>query len=89
MSIEGAKESDFSREETDRFIVDNCKNIYLAGYETSSLTATWCLMLLAANQDWQERVRAEVLQICQGRNPDADMLNKMKQVIHSIVNQHT
>ncbi|KAK9941036.1 hypothetical protein M0R45_017665 [Rubus argutus] len=85
MIIEGAKDSDFTREETDRFIVDNCKNIYLAGYETTSLTATWCLMLLAVNQDWQERVRAEVLQICQGRIPDADMLNKMKQltmVIH-------
>ena len=81
MIIEGAKDSDFTREETDRFIVDNCKNIYLAGYETTSLTATWCLMLLAVNQDWQERVRAEVLQVCQGRIPDGDMLNKMKQVI--------
>ncbi|KAG6677892.1 hypothetical protein I3842_14G050800 [Carya illinoinensis] len=42
-------------------------------------------MLLTSNQDWQDRVRAEVLDICQGRTPDADMLRKMKQltmVIH-------
>ncbi|KAL6203594.1 hypothetical protein ACLB2K_027294 [Fragaria x ananassa] len=53
--------------------------------ETTAVTATWCLMLLASNQEWQERVRAEVLQVCEGRIPDADMLLKMKQltmVIH-------
>jgi cytochrome P450 len=80
MILEGAKNSDLSQEATDRFIVDNCKNIYLAGYETTAITATWCLMLLALNQEWQERVREEVLQVLQGRIPDADMLLKMKQV---------
>ncbi|KAG2669767.1 hypothetical protein I3843_14G048900 [Carya illinoinensis] len=85
MVLEGAKNSDLSKESTERFIVDNCKNIYLAGYETTAVSATWCLMLLASNQEWQDRVRAEVLDICRGGNPDADMLRKMKQltmVIH-------
>jgi cytochrome P450 len=80
MVLEGAKASDLSQNAADSFIVDNCKNIYLAGYETTATSATWCLMLLASNQEWQERVRAEVLQVCQGRAPDADMLRKMKQV---------
>uniref|UniRef100_A0A2N9FED0 Cytochrome P450 n=1 Tax=Fagus sylvatica TaxID=28930 RepID=A0A2N9FED0_FAGSY len=83
--LEGAKNSDLGQEATDRFIVDNCKNIYLAGYETTAVSATWCLMLLAANPEWQARVRAEVLEICKGQNPNADMLRKMKQltmVIH-------
>ena len=31
-----------TNDETDRFIVDNCKNIYLAGYETTAVSAT-CL----------------------------------------------
>ncbi|KAF5470301.1 hypothetical protein F2P56_010823 [Juglans regia] len=52
---------------------------------TTAVSATWCLMLLGSNQEWQDRVRAEVLDICRGGNPDADMLRKMKQltmVIH-------
>jgi cytochrome P450 len=42
----------------DDFVVDNCKNIYFAGHETSAVTATWCLMLLAAHPEWQDRARA-------------------------------
>ncbi|KAJ8527142.1 hypothetical protein K7X08_029619 [Anisodus acutangulus] len=41
--------------------------------------ATWCLMLLAANPIWQQRIRDEVLQICKGQIPDADMIRQMKQ----------
>ncbi|KAJ9698934.1 hypothetical protein PVL29_007819 [Vitis rotundifolia] len=63
-----------------RFIVDNCKNIYLAGYETTAVSAIWCLMLLASNQEWQDRVREDVLQVCKGQSPDANMLRKMKSV---------
>uniref|UniRef100_A0A5B6Z559 Cytochrome P450 714C2-like n=1 Tax=Davidia involucrata TaxID=16924 RepID=A0A5B6Z559_DAVIN len=80
MVLEGAKNSDLSQDAIDRFIVDNCKNIYLAGYETTAVSATWCLMLLAANQEWQDRVRAEVLEVCKGQIPDADMIRKMKQL---------
>jgi hypothetical protein len=31
MVLEGAKSSDLIQEATDRFVTDNCKNIYLAG----------------------------------------------------------
>ncbi|POO03024.1 Cytochrome P450 [Trema orientale] len=86
MVLEGAKNSDLSQEATDRFIVDNCKNIYLAGYETTAVSATWCLMLLAMNPDWQERVRSEVAEICGGRNPDSVMLRKMKQ-LQMVINE--
>lgn len=84
MVLEGAKNSDLSMEATDRFIVDNCKNIYLAGYETTAVSATWCLMLLASNQEWQDRVRAEVLDVCGDRIPDSDMLRRMKQVSSTV-----
>ncbi|MCI44011.1 cytochrome P450 734A1-like, partial [Trifolium medium] len=59
MVIEGAKNSNFTQEASDCFIIDNCRNIYLAGFETSAVVATWCLMLLASNQNLQERTRAE------------------------------
>ncbi|XP_027933571.1 cytochrome P450 714C2-like isoform X2 [Vigna unguiculata] len=78
--LENVKDSKLSKEAIDNFIVDNCKNIYLAGYETTAVSATWCMMLLASNPDWQDRVRAEVTEICRGEIPDFSMLSKMKQL---------
>lgn len=69
MIVEGAAhneqglDKDFSRQ---RFIVDNCKNIYFAGHEATSVAASWCLMLLALHPEWQKRVREEVGQVCKG-----------------------
>ncbi|XWS66284.1 hypothetical protein CRYUN_Cryun05aG0186200 [Craigia yunnanensis] len=78
MILESATSSDLGQAAADRFIVDNCKNIYLAGYETTAVSATWTLMLLASNPEWQDKARAEVLEICGGESPDTDMLRKMK-----------
>ncbi|MGI4329162.1 cytochrome P450, partial [Klebsiella pneumoniae] len=58
--------------------VDNCKNIYLAAQETVAITAAWCLMLLASNPEWQDRVRAEILEIWGSQVPDSEMLRKAK-----------
>ncbi|KAI3468373.1 hypothetical protein Pfo_025036 [Paulownia fortunei] len=80
MLLEGAKSSYATSDAIDQFIVDNCRNIYLAGFETSAVSASWCLMLLASNPEWQTRVRDEVEEVCQGRIPDMDMLRKMKQL---------
>ncbi|XP_039015501.1 cytochrome P450 714C2-like [Hibiscus syriacus] len=84
MLVEGAKISYLSQEATERFVIDNCKNIYLAGYETTVVSATWCLMLLAANQEWQHIIRKGVLEISRGRTLDANMLRKMKQIMELI-----
>ncbi|KAL1547246.1 cytochrome P450 714C2-like protein [Salvia divinorum] len=78
MVLEGARQSDLSREAVDRFVVDNCKNIYLAGYETTAVSATWCLMLLASNPEWQDRIRHEVADVFNGRLPDYKATMKMK-----------
>jgi cytochrome P450 len=72
-------ESSGDQPRPDDFVVDNCKNIFFAGHETSAVTATWCLMLLAAHPEWQERARAEVLEVCGGAaEPDFDMVSRMK-----------
>uniref|UniRef100_A0A1S3X7C2 Cytochrome P450 714C2-like n=1 Tax=Nicotiana tabacum TaxID=4097 RepID=A0A1S3X7C2_TOBAC len=76
--LEGAENSNLNSNEIDQFIVDNCKNIYLAGFETTAVSATWCLMLLAAYPNWQQKVRAEVHEICNGKIPDFDMIRQMK-----------
>uniref|UniRef100_A0A1D1XMK0 Cytochrome P450 734A1 n=1 Tax=Anthurium amnicola TaxID=1678845 RepID=A0A1D1XMK0_9ARAE len=62
----------------DGFIVDNCKNIYFAGHETTALSAAWCLMLLASYPEWQARARDEVVEICGDQPPTIEVLRKMK-----------
>ncbi|XP_068640427.1 cytochrome P450 714C2-like [Aristolochia californica] len=62
----------------DRFIVDNCKNIYFAGHETTAVTISWCLMLLAIHPEWQERAREEVAEASSGGLPDTDTIRKLK-----------
>ena len=87
MILEGAKNCTGSSDgllsnsmSHDRFVIDNCKNILFAGHETIAITASWCLMLLAAHQDWQDRARAEVLEVCGKGAPDASMLRSLKTV---------
>ncbi|KAK9131512.1 hypothetical protein Sjap_011999 [Stephania japonica] len=63
-----------------QFIVDNCKGIYFAGHDTTSITATWCLMLLAIHPEWQDRIREEVLRVCGNGLPNANALNNLKTV---------
>ncbi|KAM3685590.1 hypothetical protein ACJW31_11G129800 [Castanea mollissima] len=83
MILEGAKSNngyygpstDSSR---DKFIVDNCKSMYFAGYETTAITASWSLMLLATHPEWQARARAEVLEIVGDSLLDGNMLRNMK-----------
>ncbi|KAK4756007.1 hypothetical protein SAY87_009764 [Trapa incisa] len=65
-----------------RFIVDNCKNIYFAGHEATSVAASWCLMLLALHPEWQKRVREEVGRVINGGGSilDAESLAQLKTV---------
>ncbi|KAM5560774.1 cytochrome P450 714A1-like [Rosa sericea] len=71
------------RHKTDRFILDNCRNIYFAGSETTALTVSWTLMLLSLHTEWQERIRAEIFEVCGDHElyhclQDMDTLRKFK-----------
>ncbi|KAK6794173.1 hypothetical protein RDI58_007626 [Solanum bulbocastanum] len=63
-----------------KFIVDNCKNIYFAGHESTAVAASWCLMLLALHPEWQSRIREEMTQIWPDGVLDAESVSKMKMV---------
>ncbi|XP_010260750.1 PREDICTED: cytochrome P450 714C2-like [Nelumbo nucifera] len=79
MIIEGAEDGSLGGPYTaEDFILDNCKNVYFAGLETTAITALWCFILLASHPEWQDRCRAEILEISGGCLPDVDMLRKMK-----------
>ncbi|KAJ7558830.1 hypothetical protein O6H91_04G057800 [Diphasiastrum complanatum] len=78
MSQYGSKKPSFKLSTED--IIDQCKMFFFAGHETTSLLLTWALMLLASNPDWQQRLQAEVDQVCQNEIPDEEALGQLKYV---------
>lgn len=88
--LEGAmNDQDLDEVSSKQLIVDNCKNIYFAGHESTAVAASWCLMLLALHPEWQHTIRAEFNQLCQNNDdhlhvPDIDTLLKMKSVFFSL-----
>ncbi|CAA7023268.1 unnamed protein product [Microthlaspi erraticum] len=63
-----------------RFVVDNCKNIYFAGHESTAVSVSWCLMFLALNPTWQNRIRDEILSSCKNGIPDEESIPNLKTV---------
>uniref|UniRef100_A0A2C9W1I8 Cytochrome P450 n=1 Tax=Manihot esculenta TaxID=3983 RepID=A0A2C9W1I8_MANES len=63
--IEGSKNGELGKLTEDEFIVDNCKNMMLGGYQSPALAAIWGLMLLASHPEWQDRARFELKMVIQ------------------------
>ncbi|XVF31602.1 hypothetical protein REPUB_Repub17cG0005200 [Reevesia pubescens] len=69
-----------------QLIMDECKTFFFTGHETTALLLTWTVMLLASNPAWQEKVRAEVKQVCNGGIPSVDQLSKLS-LLHVVINE--
>lgn len=70
-----------------QLIMDECKTFFFAGHETTALLLTWTLMLLASNPSWQEKIRAELKQVCNGdQPPSVDQLSKLT-VLNMVINE--
>ncbi|KAM5580967.1 cytokinin hydroxylase-like [Rosa sericea] len=69
-----------------QLIMDECKTFFFAGHETTALLLTWTVMLLASNPSWQEKVRAEVKQVCNGETPSVDHLSKLT-MLNMVINE--
>jgi cytochrome P450 len=79
--LEGAmNDQSLAKDSSKRFIVDNCKNIYFAGHESTAVAASWCLMLLALHPEWQARIRSEVAQVCPNGLADLNSVLQLKTV---------
>ncbi|KAL9667840.1 hypothetical protein QQ045_002209 [Rhodiola kirilowii] len=76
--VEGAKSGYLGELTEKEFIVDNCKDLYLAAFEVTAVAAIWGLMLLASHPEWQAKVRREVEEVTGGHVLDTEMLSKMK-----------
>lgn len=60
-------------------IMDECKFFFFAGHETTSTLLTWTLMLLSSSLEWQQRARAEVVDVCgKSTAPDGNSLPHLK-----------
>jgi PHYB activation tagged suppressor 1 len=66
-------------------IIDECKQFFFSGHETTAKLLTWTIFLLSLHQEWQERLREEVLTECGMGIPDADMVSKLKLVNYTII----
>ncbi|XP_010273926.1 PREDICTED: cytochrome P450 72A15-like [Nelumbo nucifera] len=61
-------------------LIEECKLFYFAGQETTAVWLAWTMIVLAMHQDWQEKAREEVLQICGKRTPDMDAISHLRLV---------
>ncbi|KAF8006614.1 hypothetical protein BT93_K0808 [Corymbia citriodora subsp. variegata] len=68
-----------------QLIMDECKTFFFAGHDTTALLLTWTVMLLFSNTSWQERVREEVAQVCNGADPTVEHLSKFTLVKREIL----
>ncbi|KAJ6912395.1 hypothetical protein NC651_014951 [Populus alba x Populus x berolinensis] len=76
--VEASKTTNKSLKLTRDEIIDECKQFFFSGHETTAKLLTWTVFLLSLHQEWQERLREEVLTECGMGIPDADMVSKLK-----------
>lgn len=70
-----------------QLIMDECKTFFFAGHDTTALLLTWTVMLLASNPSWQDKVRAQIKEVCNGFTPSIDHLSKLTLVLFFITHK--
>lgn len=58
--------------------IEECKQFYLAGHETTSSLLTWTMIVSAMHPNWQDKAREEVLRVCGKQQPNAAMISQLK-----------
>lgn len=64
---------------SDEQLLDEIKSMILAGHETTSLTLSWALYLLARHPEEEVRLVEELDRVLGGRTPTADDVPKLEQ----------
>mgnify|MGYP002775155156 CR=1 FL=1 len=64
-------------------IIGECKTFFFAGHETTAGLLAWTMVLLSLNQEWQDKARKEVLEICGDKEDlEPNSLSRLKIVKH-------
>ncbi|CAN1333489.1 Cytokinin hydroxylase [Linum perenne] len=69
-----------------QLIMDECKTFFFAGHETTALLLTWTVMLLASNPSWQDKVRAQVNEVCNSQPVSLEHLPKLN-LLNMVINE--
>ncbi|XP_010533036.1 PREDICTED: cytochrome P450 72A15-like isoform X2 [Tarenaya hassleriana] len=67
-----------SRSMTMDEIIEECKQFYLAGQETTASLLTWAMIVLSMHPDWQEKAREEIRGFCSNKEIDFEAINRLK-----------
>ncbi|WCJ22068.1 Cytochrome P450 CYP749A22 [Euphorbia peplus] len=67
-------------------MVDECKNFYIAGQETTASSLSWTVLLLAIHTDWQDKARKEVFDAFGQQIPAADGVARLK-IMNMVINE--
>jgi cytochrome P450 len=83
-----ASDEDDGTQMTDRQLRDEAFTLFVAGHDTTALTLTWGLYLLARHPDVARRLENELDEVLNGRSPGAADLPQLRyadMVIHEIM----
>lgn len=61
-------------------VIEECKVLYLAGMETTSVLMTWTMVVLSMHPEWQNRARGEVINLFGRSKPEYEGLSRLKTV---------
>ncbi|KAK1425459.1 hypothetical protein QVD17_20811 [Tagetes erecta] len=67
-------------------MIDELKTIYGAGHLTTTSLLSWTVFLLAIDQEWQDKVRVEVIGLFGQNNPTSDGLARLK-TMNMVINE--
>ncbi|RDX99550.1 hypothetical protein CR513_17388, partial [Mucuna pruriens] len=76
---------------TSEHLIEECKLFFFAGQETTAILLTWTMVVLCIHQNWQEKARAEVLDICGQNTPHFEAINRLKivsMVLHEVLRMY-
>lgn len=61
-------------------VIQESKQFYLAGQETTASLLTWAVIVLAMHQDWQHKARQEVIRVFGSNNIDYEAISCLNTV---------